>query len=374
MAFARAEKTKSGEPRWAVYWRDLEGKQRKQRFSDPKEADRFLKLKQADHLRGIPEPSRDKFSALWDRWDREASGGLTAKVKKTYVDAGKRLLLPYFGKMALSDINRQLIPRWITWAQDQAEAGSIEKAFTVLSSVMGYALDLGLVAANPCSHMGKYLPNVQNKRVRPHLTPPQVLELSVAVDPSFRAMILSMGVLGLRPGEAIALRLGDLDLNAGVLHVRRSAVDVGREMVDRSTTKTGRSRTVPLMGTQKAFEDHLRSKYNLDNYGGLAGPTLPMDPGDLLFESRFTSGGFIKTAALAALVRRAGKRIGVEGLSADDLRHVAAANLIEAYPDPSFAQWVLGHSSPVMTLSRYDQGTPARWDRAIEAVSASYGR
>jgi hypothetical protein len=46
---------------------------------------------------------------------REASGRLTKDVKKTYVDVGKRLLLPNLGKMALSDINQHLIPRWIPW-------------------------------------------------------------------------------------------------------------------------------------------------------------------------------------------------------------------------------------------------------------------
>lgn len=46
--------------------------------------------------------------------------------------------------------------------------------------------------------------------------------------------------LGLRPGELFALRKVDVDFTAGVVHVRRSHA--------RDTTKTGRPRTLPLLG------------------------------------------------------------------------------------------------------------------------------
>jgi hypothetical protein len=83
---------------------------------------------------------------------------------------------------------------------------------------------------------GRYLPKVENPRKRPHLSPAQVTELAEEVHPDFRAIVLSMGVLGLRPSEAIALREG-LDLDRAVLHVRRAAVDVpGKGMVVRDQT------------------------------------------------------------------------------------------------------------------------------------------
>jgi integrase len=55
---------------------------------------------------------------------------------------------------------------------------------------------------------GRYLPKVENPRKRPHLSPAQVTELAEEVHPDFPAIVLSMGVLGLRPSEAIALREG----------------------------------------------------------------------------------------------------------------------------------------------------------------------
>jgi integrase len=97
-------------------------------------------------------------------------------------------------------------------------------------------------------------------------------------------MVLALGVLGLRPGEAIGLRVGDLDLDHQTLTVRRSVVDVGRKMVE-DATKTGNHRVVPLVGTEGAFRDHLRYKYRpLDGVGPVRIPRAD----DLLFESRFT--------------------------------------------------------------------------------------
>jgi integrase len=378
MAFPRDEFTKSGEPRFALYYRDSEGKQRKETYKDPKDRDRALMLKQADELRGDPGPSREKFAETLESFMTIAttrSKPLTEKVEKHYRDMADRLLLPYLGRMAIGDILRPVVGKWITWATGQSEAGSVHKAFTILSSVMGYAVDLNLIPSNPCSRMGKYLPPIKAKRIRPHLIPKQVVQLTQAVDPSFRAMILSMAVLGLRPGEAIALRVKDLDLDAGVLHVRRSATDVGSKMVERPMTKTGREGTIPLMGTKKAFEDHLASRYHTKFWVPAMGPKRLPDPDDILFTSRFSRDrtGFIHTAALAKLVRRAGERIGVKGLSADDLRHSASANAIEASKDLAFAQFILRHTAETMTLKHYDQGTPKRWADAIEAVTASYG-
>jgi integrase len=50
------------------------------------------------------------------------------------------------------------------------------------------------------------------------LTVAQVKELAYSVDITFQAMLLPTGILGLRPSDSIALRVGDLDLEKGTLH------------------------------------------------------------------------------------------------------------------------------------------------------------
>jgi len=379
MAFMKERPGAKGAVKFYVYWRDGDGRQRARVFHARPEAEVFLMEKDGQ----APDPSATAFKRFWERYLSErASRRLTPKVLSTYTRMGERLLVPHFGHKPLIEIKRSDIPVWMTWAESEAGPGSVQKAFVVLSACLSYATKLDLIPFNPASGWGDQLPEVQGKRERPHLTTAQVMQLASVVDMTFQAMLLSMGILGLRPSEAIALRVSDLDLDKGELHVRRSAVDVEGRMVARDVTKTGRERTVPLMGLDDEFGAHLIERFSLwEVWIGKEPPLPPIDfemvmekhANELLFTSKFSrNGGLINLPALSKLVREAGKRIGVDGLSSSDLRHSAAANLVELTGDLSFAQRVLGHSAATMTLAHYDAGTPNRWAEATRKVAEAW--
>ena len=379
MAFMKERSGAKGTVKFYVYWRDEGGKQRARVFHTRPEAEALLVEKDGEPS----DPSAVPFSKFWERYLSErAKKKLTPKVLSTYTRMGERLLVPYFGDKPMIKIRRSDIPVWMDWAETKAGPGTVEKAYVVLSACLSYATKLDLIPFNPASGWGDQLPEVQGKRERPHLTTTQVRQLASVVDITFQAMLLSMGILGLRPSEAIALRVTDLDLEKGELHVRRSAVDVDGKMVARNATKTGKERTVPLMGLDDEFGAHLIERFSLwEDWIGHEPPfptpdferVMKSHANELLFTSKFSrSHGLINLAALSKLVREAGKRIGVEGLSASDLRHSAAANLVELTTDLAFAQHVLGHSAATMTLAHYDAGTPARWTEATRKVAEAW--
>lgn len=361
--------------RWYVYYRPVRGgKQKAKVFRDRAEAEEFF--------RDIDAPSDDPgatpFTKFWNQYLRErGKRKLTDKVYRTYTRMGERLLVPYFRDKALRDIKRSDTPKWMEWAEAEAGAGTVEKAYTCLLAVLTYATDLDYIPTNPARGWGDHLPSVKNKRERPHLTTTQVIELANKVNIAFSAMILVQGILGLRPSEAIALKVKDLDLTKGVLHVRRSAVDVDGKMVARNKTKTGKERTIPLMGLDADFGAHLIDKYSLWEDWEVEQPIPEPDweavirdhGNDILFTSPFSrSGGYVNLAALTKLVREAGERIGVRGLAASDLRHAANANLLELTNDVTFASRILGNS-PRINLDHYDAVSPTRSAEAIRKVS-----
>ena len=361
--------------RFYVYYRPVRGgKQKAKVFRDRVAAEAFFREVDGpnDDLGGTP------FSTFWTQYLRErGKRKLTDKVYRTYTRMGERLLVPYFKDKPLRDIQRRDTPKWMEWAESVAGAGTVEKAYTCLLAVLTYATDLDYIPTNPARGFGDHLPRVRNKRERPHLTAEQVFELSNKVHVTFSAMILVQGILGLRPSEAIALRVRDLDLTKNVLHVRRSAVDVDGKMVARNETKTGRNRTIPLMGLESEFGAHLIEKYSLWEAWEVDAPIpeadwekLIRDHGDdILFTSPFSrSGGYVNLAALNKLVREAGERIGVTGLATSDLRHSANANLLELTNDLTFASRILGNS-PRINLDHYDAVSPTRSAEAIRKVS-----
>jgi integrase len=70
--------------------------------------------------------------------------------------------------------------------------------------------------------------------------------LSEAVEPRYGALILTLGLCGLRIGEAVALRVDDVNVLRRQLQVKRAASEVaGRLYVGKPKTATGR-RNVPL--------------------------------------------------------------------------------------------------------------------------------
>jgi integrase len=371
MAFLKVRPGKNGD-RYYVYWRPTPGANQKAKvFHDRAEAEAFLLERDG----AAPDPSAIPFSKFWTRYIAErATKKLTPKVLGTYTRIGTRLLVPFFAEKPLSSITRSDIPAWITWAEHEAGPGSVQKAYTVLTSCLSYATNLDLIQVNPARGWGDHLPRVERKRERPHLSTAEVKKLADSVDVVFRAMLLSMGILGLRPSEAIALRVGDLDLERKELLVHRAAVDVDGKMVARDTTKTGRDRRVPLMGLEDDFGAHLIERFSL------WGQEPPWDlneatrehANELLFTSKFSrNGGLINLAALSKLVREAGKRIGVKGLSSSDLRHSANANIIELTLDVTFASRVLGNS-PEINLRHYDAGTTTRWTEAMRRMSEAW--
>lgn len=52
-------------------------------------------------------------------------------------------------------------------------------------------------------------------------TMPELVKLAAAVPERYRALVLTPGLGGLRQGELFALRRGNVDLDAAVVHVRR---------------------------------------------------------------------------------------------------------------------------------------------------------
>src|SRR5262249_22785585 len=120
-----------------------------------------------------------------------------------------------------------------------------------LRAIYKQAMELGAVAVNPTA--GLRMPAVRGGRDR--IAPPdecsRLLAALPAGDPALWATAM---YAGLRRGELMALRIEDVDLGAGVIHVRRGWDAVAGEIA----TKSGRDRKVPIAGALRDYlDEHL---------------------------------------------------------------------------------------------------------------------
>lgn len=184
----------------------------------------------------------------------------------------------------------------------------------------------------------------QSRRAPRELALPDVATLNGLVDAVVEAcghrcwgdMVTILATTALRISEVSGLRVGDVDLGRGLLHVFRQTYP-GRGGLVTKQTKGRRRRTVPII-------DPLR-------------PTLVRLTAGRGGEERLLRGprgGVITTATLRdatswdALVRG----IGQPGLVRHGLRHAALTWMADAGVELHILQRVAGHQDPAVT-SRY---------------------
>lgn len=151
-----------------------------------------------------------------------------------------------------------------------------------------------------------------------------------------RALLETLYGAGLRVGEASALDRGDLDLDGGVIRVRRG--------------KGGKERRVPL---GPPAVEALRAWLAVTPSGGPA-----------VFLNR--SGARLGVRSMHRIVRDRGLQAGIPGLHPHAMRHSFATHLLDAGADLRGIQQLLGHES-LSTTQRYTKVS-------VESLVATYRR
>lgn len=221
----------------------------------------------------------------------------------------------------------------------------------MLSGILADAVKAKRLTVNPA----KGVENLPRKTARRHvyLCAGDVARLA---DESgqHRALVLVLAYCGLRWGEAVALRVADVQFLRRRLSVHENAVQVGsRHAVGPTKGREARSVPVPEFVLQELSAQ-------------CAGKT-----GDgLVFPGR--DGGYLQrpkssTGWFCAAVKRA----GVQDITPHDLRHTCASLAVSAGVNVLALARMLGHKDPSVTLRVYAD----LFDTDLDAVAATlHGR
>ena len=216
----------------------------------------------------------------------------------------------------------------------------------MLSSILADAVRDNLLARNPAS--GIRLPRKNRKRPV-YLTHQQVAELAAASG-TYEGLVLLLAYTGLRWGEAIGLRVRDLDMLRRRATIAENAVQVGSEIFV-GTPKAHKQRSVPLPEFLLPYLARQCERRGRDDL------LFPGDDGGHLERPHSTSGWFIKAVAES----------GVPRVTPHDLRHTAASLAVSAGANVKAVQRMLGHASAAMTLDVYAD----LFDDDLEAVATA---
>ncbi|MDP8927029.1 MAG: site-specific integrase [Actinomycetota bacterium] len=346
---------------WRARYRDPSGKEHAKTFARKVDAERYLTSVEADLLRGNwIDPDRGK-TPLGDwakRW-LESKRSLKPKTRLGYESLLRSRVLPKLGDYPLASIERIHVEQWISQMQDEDLSSSrIRQAFNVLAAALDAAIANGMIARNVAR--GIDLPRLRPAKRR-FLTQGQVAALANAIYPNYRVLVLVLAYSGLRWGEAIALRRGRCDLLRRRLHVLESATEVGGDLLWGSP-KTHRVRSVSLPAfVCEELAQHLAAKVE-DHPDALVFTTdsgMPVRHSDFL---RYRWRSAVQAAGLP------------EGLTPHELRHTAAALLINSGAGPKSIQAQLGHSTIVTTFDIYGHLFEGHLDDVMDRLDQAWRR
>ena len=330
------ERDNKGKRSYEVCYRDPVGKMRSKTFKLKTDARDFRSHVENAMRTGEwrdPGLGRVRFREYAEEW---LAGELNLKpaTRHNYALLLGKHCYPFWEDAPLSGIEPEHVQRWVKKLDAQGlSAGSVRNVFRVFSRVLAEAERHRRILSNPCR--GTRLPK-RTKREMAVLTPEEISRVAAAVEPRYRALILLAGWTGPRWGEIAALEVRHLNLLKGTMKIEQSASEVNGVFAV-GTTKTGATREVPLPRfLVEELSRHL---------------------------SKYPSSGFLFTSPSGTPLRKnwsarhflpALEKAGVPRVRFHDLRHSCASFMLEELK-ASITQVskVLGHSSPVVTLSVY---------------------
>jgi integrase len=260
-----------------------------------------------------------------------------------------------FGDVAFSELRPSHVQTWVKAMQDRKLAAStIYTRVTNVRGVLRAAVKDRVIAYNAADDLK--LPRRRKAEAAMSIpTTAEVGRLLQHADSQFVAFVGLCAFVGLRLGEAAALRVGDIDFLRKEIQVSRQVQRANGGLVEIRPPKYGSERVVyPPDGLVTMLSEHVRI-FRPDG-----------EPDRWLFPGEGEHP--LHQNSVAYWWRRAKADANVQ-YKLHDLRHFYASGLIHEACDVVTVQRALGHGSASITLNTYSHLWPNADDRTRKAAA-----
>lgn len=281
------------------------------------------------------------FKSYTNEWLKLYKDG---KVKKntttTYRKNLNAHLFPAFGEMQLTEITTAKVQAFLNDRKHLSEK-TLKMILALLGQIMKSALEDELIVKDPTASKRLIIPSKKKKerqalplgRFKQIINGLHLLELA---DRRYLALIL---FTGMRRGEALGLRWEDIDVENGLIHIRRGVSHPQQNqpnIEDLPKTKNG-VRDVPLDSMLIDFLSPMSKK------GFIIGGEKP-----------------ISLSSFRAMWKRINKAIDLKGVTSHIFRHSYLTYAAGETTDLKTLQALAGHSTIQMTMDHYVHVQPEK--------------
>ncbi len=349
------------EERWVRYrasYRDPSGNVRSRNFRRKEDAKSFLNKTETtinEKTYRDPDEGKVRFGDYFEKL--LATDDLAPSTRLLYRTEYRLHVEPAFGRVELRAITPKAIREHLGSLRSRGVGDRTRQSVRgVISRTLSQAVDDGILATNPAAFRTKRntARGTMRRKVRV-LRPEEVEAIAEAIDPRYRALVLTAAYGALRFGEAAGLRKRDLKLLERKLHIEGSVVQVGGRVERVDETKTeGSLRHVSIPASiAEELARHLTT-YRVASDDGLV---FTAPGGGPLSRTVFRNRVWLQAAREAGIDPRP---------RFHDLRHTGVAMAIAAGAHPKTIQSWVGHSSIKTTMDVYGH----LYDEAEEELAA----
>lgn len=316
------------------------------------------------------EPSKTTVREYFTRWLAHEKANVSPKTHQRYEELLLKNVAPVIGSLTLNKLSSARIDGcWQKLLENGRRDGkgglsprTVHHCRRVMLTAMDQALKWDLLKKNPVAFTRP--PKVERETMEAYTASQTAILLEELQGSRIYVPALLAALCGLRRGEILALRWRDVDLTAGMLSIRESVEEIGKD-VRYKETKSGKARTVALSSTVKEELNRHRIGQAEEQL------KLGMRPDDSSFVVAQIDGRPLKPTSLTHEWTRLVAKTSLPRIRFHDLRHSHATQLLAAGVHPKIASERLGHSTIGITLDLYSHVMPGMQANAAEQVDAA---
>ncbi len=338
--FGSVRRLKSG--RWQVRFRDEIGERitAPDTFATKGDASRFLASTEADIARGTylnPNAGQKSLKAWAEEWLMRPGKKPASVVRDRQ---GLDVFMPSLGNMTLTSITPLHIQRAISERAKEASPSTVARDFAALKALLNAAIDTDQLGRSPVR--GVALPTFHPPE-RKAISPESLMRLVREVPEPYSALVLTASILGLRWGEAIALRVRDIDFTRGTVSIYQVVEELEGSL---RIVSEGKSKAaLRTLAAPEFLLDDIKRHLILNRKADMGNDQALVFLGP--------RGGILRRRIGERILRPATIRAGLPGITFHVLRHAAVSSMVDEGVHPRVMAARAGHGSIKLTLDLY---------------------
>ena len=252
----------------------------------------------------------------------------------------------YLANKKIDEINSEELQGYFNSLTEHYSNSSIQKIFFQVKNAFEYSLNKGFIHENPMLEVLKPKSKKEDKVFHALQVDEQKIltEYIASLTPEempYKNCILLELYMGLRVGEALALQIGDINLQRNIISINKTlTTDIDNQVCIGSTTKTyAGQRELPIPDFMRDFIiEQIEIAKDHKNH--------------MLFTT--PEGRLVLNSTVNRQLKNVAKQLGIETpISTHVLRHTYGTRCIESGMRAVALQRLMGHTDITITLNTY---------------------